>query len=112
MAEYKIDIEKSVQNILDRIYERFGVSAERLVELAEADKEGRCIVAPCAVGDKVYFIGGMYGRTVREAEVEEIYYGETFALGVSTGVTTFTLQESEYFLTREEAEKEIKEREE
>lgn len=37
VAEYKIDIEKSAQNILNKIYERFGVSAERLVELAKAD---------------------------------------------------------------------------
>lgn len=47
MAEYKIDIEKSVQNILDKIYEHFGVSAERLVEIAQADREGRCVVLPC-----------------------------------------------------------------
>ena len=46
MAEYRIDIEKSAQNILDKIYERFGVSAERLVELAKADREGRCVVLP------------------------------------------------------------------
>lgn len=54
MAEYRIDIEKSVQNILDKIYERFGVSAERLVELAKADREGRCMVLKFAPGSKVY----------------------------------------------------------
>lgn len=37
----KVDIEKSVQNILDKIHERFGVDVERLVELDKADKEGR-----------------------------------------------------------------------
>ena len=51
MAEYRIDIEKSAQNILDKIYERFGVSAERLVELAKADREGRCVVLPCKLGN-------------------------------------------------------------
>lgn len=54
MAEYRIDIEKSVQNILDKIYERFGVSAERLVELAKADREGRYVVLKFAPGSKVY----------------------------------------------------------
>ena len=54
MAEYRIDIEKSAQNILDKIYERFGVSAERLVELAKADREGRCVVLKFAPGSKVY----------------------------------------------------------
>lgn len=46
VAEYKIDIEKSAQNILNKTYERFGVSAERLVELAQADQAGRCVVLP------------------------------------------------------------------
>ena len=46
MAEYKIDLEKSVKNLLDKIQERFGVSAERLVELAEADQAGRCFITP------------------------------------------------------------------
>lgn len=54
MAEYRIDIKKSAQNILDKIYERFGVSAERLVELAKADREGRCVVLKFAPGSKVY----------------------------------------------------------
>ena len=54
MAEYRIDIEKSAQNILDKIYERFGVSAERLVELVQADREGRCVVLKFAPGSKVY----------------------------------------------------------
>ena len=52
MAEYRIDIEKSAQNILDKIYERFGVSAERLVELAKADREGRCVVLKFAPGSE------------------------------------------------------------
>lgn len=56
MAEYKIDIEKSAQNILNKIYERFGVSAERLVELAQADQAGRCVVLPCKPGETVYQI--------------------------------------------------------
>lgn len=46
MAEYRIDIDKSAQNILDKIYERFGVTAERLVELAKADGEGRVHILP------------------------------------------------------------------
>lgn len=46
MAEYKIDIEKSAQNILDRIQQKFGISAEQLLELAQAYQEGRCVVLP------------------------------------------------------------------
>ena len=32
----------------------------RLVELAEADKDGRCIVLPCKVGDTAYYLNGPY----------------------------------------------------
>lgn len=31
-----------------------GYDLDRLKELAEADKEGRCLVLPCKVGDTVY----------------------------------------------------------
>lgn len=32
-----------------------GVEPSRLRELAEADKDGRCVVQPCKVGDTVWF---------------------------------------------------------
>ena len=32
----------------------FGIAAERLRELAEADKDGRLVVLPCKVGDVMY----------------------------------------------------------
>lgn len=32
-----------------------GVEPSRLRELAEADKDGRCVVLPCKVGDMIYF---------------------------------------------------------
>ncbi len=37
-----------------KVVSAFGVAAERLLELAEADKEGRVVVLPCKVGDTVY----------------------------------------------------------
>ena len=38
----------------------------RLVELAEADKDGRCVVQPCKVGDKLYrvFAGEIFEHRV------------------------------------------------
>lgn len=87
--------------------EREGVS--RLVELAEADRAGRCVVLPCKVGDSVYFITGIHGKIVMDAKVEEIYIGESgFALGVSTGFTTFTIQQNEVFFTKKAAEEALK----
>ena len=46
MAEYKIDIEKSAQNILDRVQQKLGISAEQLMDLVQAYQEGRCVVLP------------------------------------------------------------------
>ena len=51
MAGYKIDIEASVKKLLDKIQERFGVSAERLLELAQADQAGQCAALPVKVGE-------------------------------------------------------------
>ena len=35
-----------------RLVSAFGVAAERLLELAEADKDGRVVVLPCKVGER------------------------------------------------------------
>ena len=43
-----------------------GVEADRLRELAEADKEGRVVVKPCKIGDKLYrvFAGEIFEHRV------------------------------------------------
>ena len=47
----------------------FGVDLDRLKELAEADKEGRCLVMPCKVGDTVYICYySFYSRTLETSE--------------------------------------------
>ena len=37
-----------------------GVEPSRLREFAEADKAGRCVVLPCKVGEKIYYLNGKY----------------------------------------------------
>lgn len=100
----------------EEVSERFSLTAkiplDRLREIAEAERDGRCVVLPCGIGDTVYFITGIHGSLVKPAKVEEIYIGAgSIALGVSTDFTTFTLQESEWYLTRTEAEAALKARE-
>lgn len=100
----------------DEVSERFSLTAkiplDRLRELVEADRDGRCVVLPCKLGDTVYFIAGTYNSLVKPAKVEEIYIGDgSIALGVSTDFTTFTLQESEWHLTRAEAALKAREQE-
>lgn len=70
---------------------------DRLRELAEADKDGRCVVLPCKVGDTVWRIK----RTFEEYPARSKLYIEPDA---------FLLQDifnigKTAFLTREEAER-------
>lgn len=53
-----------IEDILGDTYD-----LDRMRELVEADKDGRCVVLPCKVGDKIYklFCGGAV-----EIEVERI----------------------------------------
>lgn len=112
MAEYRIDIEKSAQNILDKIYERFGVSAERLVELAKADREGRCVVLPCEFGNKVYF--PLLGRIIEKTVYSIVTFSNSQRI-YCDGTSEFFRPENfgkTVFLTRAAAEKALEEMEE
>ena len=50
----------------DEVSERFGLTKDipldRLRELVEADREGRCVVLPCKIDDDVYI--NLFGRTL------------------------------------------------
>jgi hypothetical protein len=90
----------------------------RLVELAEADKDGRVVVLPCKVGDTVFARLDNKSKYVCECKVKQIVVG-------NIGFVTFApigAPEREYdvslrgfgktvFLTREEAEKALQEME-
>lgn len=95
----------------------FGVAAERLRELAEADKDGRVVVLPCKVGDTVYMIERIFdidnGVCDEICARKVIGYGgnnlnKLWLIG-SGGICNVSIFVSEFgktiFLTREEAEK-------
>lgn len=87
----------------------------RLVELAEADKEGRLVVLPCKVGDVVYgFHNNRQTILPMVAKwIETNADGWTVAAQYTPMAPKF-YQFSDFgktvFLTREEAEKELAER--
>lgn len=86
-----------IENIFGKEYD-----IDRLRDLVEADRDGRCILTPCKIGDVVWFITDMYGRMFNQAKIEEIYIGDgTIAFGTEYGIV---LQEHEVFYTRESAE--------
>lgn len=89
-----------------------GVEPSRLRELAEADKDGRVVVQPCKVGDKLYrvFAGEIFEHRVGRMKYFEIqgrWDIETYpfcpCVESSIGKTVF--------FTREEAEKALQEME-
>ena len=42
--------------IMRLVSQSLGVTPDRLRELAQADREGRCVVLPCKIGDTIYEI--------------------------------------------------------
>lgn len=97
-----------------------GVEPSRLRELAEADKEGRVVVLPCKVGETVYFARAnpilqykVTGYEMGEASISQV---RSKHVDKETGLTfNFTFRPGSIgktvFLSREEAEKALEERE-
>ena len=98
-----------------------GVEPSRLRELAEADKDGRVVVLPCKVGDTVWIVGTV--RKLYSAKVRTFFCGHPSAVRVDddgghihmirTTECDIPMQEfgKTVFLTREEAEKALREME-
>ena len=85
---------------------------DRLRELAEADKDGRVVVLPCKIGDKLYRV---FAGEIFEHRVGSMKY---FAIQKKWDIETYPFcpcVESSIgktiFLTREEAEKALQEME-
>lgn len=93
----------------------------RLVELAEADKDGRVVVLPCKVGDTVWIVGAV--RKLYSAKVRTFFCGHTSAVRgndddghihmIRTTECNIPMQKfgKTVFLSREEAEKALQEME-
>lgn len=91
----------------------------RLRELVEADRNGRCVVLPCKLHDKVFFIEN---GCVKETEVDSFHNWTSGRWKISTHTdrmfdhwkgyeVDFSGIGKTVFLTREAAEAALKERE-
>lgn len=89
-----------------------GVDVDRMKELAEADKDGRLVVLPCKVGQRVFALLDT-DKHISECEVKQIGMGNKIGF---IGLEPICARGREYgvalngfaktvFLTREEAEK-------
>lgn len=83
-------------------------NADRIIELAEADKDGRVVVLPCKVGDTVYRIVRDADPHITRDEVRNMYFADDMTLCIEMVGGRIILLEKfgkTVFLTREEAEK-------
>ena len=91
-----------------------GKIPNRLRELAEADKDGRCVVLPCKVGDTVWRIIRDGEPHITRDEVRDMYFADDMTLCVELvgGRVTFTEKFGKtVFLSRAEAERALQEME-
>ena len=98
--------------------EALGMSPDRLRELAQAEKEGRLVVLPCDVGDKLYDVtlGEVREKIVISLSMllsKSVNHLVIHAENFRSAVTSYELQDigKTVFLTREAAEAALKERE-
>ena len=93
------------------------ISLDRLEEICNAERKGRCVTLPCNVGDTVYLIVHGY---VEETKVRTFFFGHpSYNRGEPDSryemirCTNFDLPMKDFgktvFLTREDAEKALKE---
>ena len=98
--------ERGAQYALKYLEEEYGVSIRRLLELAQADREGRCVVLPCEAGHEISYKSGIGLRC--NAVIDE-YTPENIFITAKTDIPnaeplrqTFSLSEIEAALRREQ----------
>ena len=100
------------ETMINLAAQALGVEPIRLRELAEADKDGRCVVLPCKVGDTVWRIVRDGEPHITRDEVRDMYFADdmTPCVELVGGRVTFTEKFGKtVFLSREEAEKALQE---
>lgn len=96
-----------------------GMSPDRLRELAKADREGRCVVLPCKVGDAIYMPTGIRHCKItgyEEDECDGFHIASDGVLQIKAKCWTgnhgtYGVPSKTVFLPREEAEAALREAE-
>ena len=115
MTPEEIDMDHEAAETLRQLCR--GCNLDRLEKLAEADKDGRVVVPPCKVGDRLYEVTGR--KTISVYKVRAIRV-ELFGLFIEWDIVEGFVWQSlsginageigkTVFITREEAEKALKE---
>ena len=119
LEQVKMECDAAKSTLAERIGVRgaepittaFGLPIDRLRELAKADREGRCVVLPCKVGDTLYDIYEAMGNgtgEIRELKVNDIriHLDKRSKEWLIAGGYYFSLSDfgKTVFLTREDAQ--------
>lgn len=102
-----VDMAKDVLREVDELG-----GLDRLRELVQADREGRCVVLPCKFGNKVYF--PLLGRIIEKTVYSIVTFSNSQRI-YCDGTSEFFRPENfgkTVFLTRAAAEKALEEMEE
>ena len=95
----------------EEVSQRFNLTAkislDRLREIVEADREGRCVVLPCKVEDDVYI--NIFGRTLPFTVISISQMASTPTFKAQYGIRLVYIFKADdvgetVFMTREEAE--------
>ena len=114
-AEIKSLCEKTIDPLRHRANITNGISVGRLIEICAAEREGRCVVLPCKVGDTVYirrYSLAQKQNIIIEARVAAV---KVFRTGFQIDAVTHggAVNKCEWgrqcFATRAEAEEALKE---
>ena len=118
-AELQLNLEfdelNRVTDALNRLaaYEDTGLTPEEVQKIARAKAEGRLVVLPCKAGDTIWKIKAVFSYFSKPMEdrVERIIITNSEILVYCTSGTKFSVNSigKTVFLTREEAEKALRE---
>ena len=94
-------------DVLNLAGQSLGVAPDCLRELAQADREGRCVVLPCKVEDDVYI--NIFGRTLPFTVISISQMASTPTFKAQHGIRLVYIFKADdvgetVFLTRAEAE--------
>ena len=108
MAKVELDIEELIKSTFE---EHFGVTIDRLRELAEADKDGRLVVLPCKAGDTLWNIKLVFSfyKDPKEETVDRFAVSDDGVSAICRSGYKFRIERigKTVFLTREAAEAEL-----
>lgn len=98
----------SMGKAIAEIKEFNGVSIDHLCKLVEADKDGRCVVLPCKMGDTLYFT--LLGRIIEKTVFSIVFFSHSERIYCDGTSEYFRLSDfgKTVFLTRESAEEALR----